>query len=98
MIPAFLEEKLEDRNLRRFLAHYQTCANCREELEIQYLVGKVFDQAEVGEEINLSRDIPAFLDRQRRQMDFRTRLGRYAFVVEGITVIAAAATALIYLR
>lgn len=98
MIPAFLGGVLEDRDLSRFLEHYELCADCREELEIQYLVGKAFDRMEVGEEINLSRDIPAFVEEQRRQMAARARLGTAAFIAEWITIMAAFATVVLYMR
>ena len=98
MIPAFMEGTLEDRFLRWFLAHYDTCPGCREELEIQYLVGKVFEQMDVGEEINLSRDLPAFIEEQRRHLEYRNRLAFSAFLVECFTVLMAVVTAILYLR
>lgn len=98
MIPAFMEGTLEDRFLRGFLTHYDSCVGCREELEIQYLVGKVFEQMDAGEEINLSRDLPAYIEGQRRKMEFRDHLGFSAFLIECFTVLMAVVTAILYLR
>ena len=52
MIPLFLTDKLNNRELSHFLMHVENCGECMEELTIQYLVmigtsliedGKSFD-------------------------------------------------------
>ena len=58
MISSFLSGTLEDDSLREFLEHYDKCENCREEVEIQYLVSRAFDHRKEKEVINLSRDFP----------------------------------------
>ena len=97
MVPAFMNDTLDNADLRDFLAHHASCPGCREELEIQYLVDKAFNQMEIGEEINLSRDLPAYLEKESRRLHRRLVLRNIAAVLEGITVTAAVLTAIIYL-
>ena len=47
MIPDFFNDRLDNASLKAFLDHHRTCKGCREELEIQYLVGRAFEQMEV---------------------------------------------------
>ena len=97
MIPAFMKKELPDPQMRGFLAHYRQCAYCREELEIHYLIDKAFEQMEVGEEVNLSRDIPLFIEEQQKGMEHRTRVAIAAYVMEGIAVCLAVFTVVVYL-
>ena len=47
MVPAFLEDSLDDATLQEFLDHYDGCQGCREEVEIQYLIDRVFNDKRV---------------------------------------------------
>ena len=38
MIPRFIQEDLENREIQAFVEHISQCEECREELDIQYLV------------------------------------------------------------
>lgn len=97
MIPAFFEDQLENAPLREFLEHYHDCENCREELEIQYLVKMAFEQMESGEEINLAKDLPEFIERSRYRLDRRVRLGRTAAGMEIAAAVLFVITAAVYL-
>ncbi|MDO5476954.1 MAG: zf-HC2 domain-containing protein [Eubacteriales bacterium] len=97
MIPDFFDDILDNPSLRDFLDHYRTCEECREELEIQYLVSKAFEQLEVGEEINLSRDLPAWIEEEQRRLESRVRLERTAMLLEGAALLTAVLTAAVFL-
>lgn len=92
MVPAFLNDMLDNQSLKEFLEHHRSCEACREELEIQYLVEKAFNQMDVGEEINLSRDLPAYIEREARRLRVRERLRITAIAMEIAAVTAAAVT------
>lgn len=98
MISSFLSGTLEDDSLREFLEHYDKCENCREEVEIQYLVSRAFDHREEKEVINLSRDLPALVERERIGMIFRSRLGYTAYSLEILTILLVLMTVFIFLR
>ena len=44
MVPAFLDDTLDNESLHAFLDHLDECKGCREELEIQYLVDRVLNR------------------------------------------------------
>lgn len=92
MVPAFLNDTLDNRSLKEFLEHHRSCETCREEVEIQYLVEKAFNDMDVGEEINLSRDLPAYIEKEANRLRVRERLRITAIVMEIAAVTAAAVT------
>ena len=97
MVPAFLDDTLDNEDLHAFLDHLDECKGCREELEIQYLVNRVFDEKSAGEEINLSKDLPAYIDKERGILLKRRRLSVAAAVFETVAIVAAILTAVLYM-
>ena len=94
MIPAFMQDTLDNNSLRIFLEHLDGCKGCREELEIQYLVSKVFDQQDAGQEVNLSKES---LFRKRKLLKGRTRLAIIAGAFESVAIVTFIATVILYL-
>lgn len=97
MLPGFLDDTLDNDSLRLFLNHLDECGNCKEELEIQYLVKRVFDEKSLGEELNLSKDLPAFIEKERDLLRRRRRLSVTAAVFESVAIVAAIVTAILYM-
>ncbi|MDO5132903.1 MAG: zf-HC2 domain-containing protein [Eubacteriales bacterium] len=95
-IPAFMNDLLDNAALRSFLAHYQECASCREELDIQYLIGKAFHETRISEDVDRSRDLRAYIEMERRRLKLRLRVARTAAVLEAAAVILFAVTAALY--
>ena len=97
LVPSFLNDTLDDTSLREFLEHYDSCQGCREELEIQYLVDKVFNQMDAGEEVNLSKDLPEYIEKEKKLLNTRKRLSITAAVFESAAIAAAIVTVILYL-
>ena len=97
MLPGFFGDRLDTASLTAFLDHYDHCEDCREELEIQYLVDKAFLEEDVSDEINLHRDLPAFIEKERMLLHSRMKLRNIAAVIETVTITAVILTVLLYL-
>jgi len=97
MIPAFFDDTLDNESLRVFLNHLDRCKTCREELEIQYLVIRVFNHMDAGGEVNLSRDLPAYIEQERRLLLKRERLAAAAGMMEIAAVITFVITCIIFM-
>lgn len=93
MIPDFLDDRLENTRLREFLDHCGRCESCYEELEIQYLVSRAFDQIDTGGALNINTDLPAYIEKERRLLQKRTRLVKTAVGLECAAVVLAVITA-----
>lgn len=53
MIPLFLQDALEGKNLEQFVEHIGKCPECKEELSIQFLVAEGMERLEAGNNFNL---------------------------------------------
>lgn len=96
-IPEFFEDRLTEPQLADFLAHYDTCGDCREELTIQFLIREGLARLESGQPFNLQRELDEFVQEERRHLIRRRRLSRTAFAVEFLTIAAFAAAVIFYL-
>lgn len=97
MIPAFLQDALDDSQMLEFLDHYEKCADCREELEIQYLVSMAFDQMDQGKDVSLLEDLSGLIHRSHEQVRKRILMANLAYGLELIAVVLFVVSAIVYL-
>lgn len=69
-IPSFVEDTMEYKVLRQFLAHFEECPECREELTIQVLVHEGIARLEEGNAFDLQEE----LKRRVEAADMRIRM------------------------
>ncbi|MCR4588468.1 MAG: hypothetical protein K5682_08685 [Lachnospiraceae bacterium] len=62
LIPKFLADELNYKNLTAFVKHVRTCPECMEELTIQYLVGEGINRLEEGESFDLHEGLEEKLE------------------------------------
>lgn len=67
-IPDFIENRLEQKLLKRFIRHAESCAECREELTIQILVLEGMARLEDGAAFDLSGEVETRLETARRSI------------------------------
>ena len=95
LIPGYLAEELTVHEAREFTGHLRKCRDCREEIEISYLLDKGIDRVENGESIDLHADIDKMLsdteDAVTRLTQFRTAV----YLVESTAVFVLLACILI---
>ncbi|MBO5165452.1 MAG: zf-HC2 domain-containing protein [Lachnospiraceae bacterium] len=68
MIPAFVANNLEYRDLKKFLKHAENCAECQEELTIQVLVSEGMVRLEEGSAFDLQRELKYRLEEAERSI------------------------------
>ncbi|MGN0335345.1 MAG: anti-sigma factor [Lachnospiraceae bacterium] len=54
MVIPYINQELSDDELRRFVYHIENCAECREELEIYYIVYKGLMQLDENENLSMN--------------------------------------------
>lgn len=94
-IPLFFADELTNRELERFLDHYEVCSACQDELSVQYLIHAGLEKLETGEAFNLQKELGAFVETQRTRLWRRERNGKLtaAYEILTLTVFAAAVAA-----
>lgn len=68
LIPDFIGDRLEPRQLKKFIGHADACAECREELTIQILVMEGMARLEDGAAFDLSKEVETRLEEARRSV------------------------------
>ena len=96
-IPEFFDDRLTEPQLEDFLAHYDTCRDCREELTIQFLIREGLARLESGRPFNLQRELDEFVAQEKRHLVRRRRLSRAAFTAEFLTIAVFAAAVIFYI-
>lgn len=56
-IPSFLQDELDGSRLEEFIEHVENCAECKEELSIQFLVAEGLERLEQGNNFNLQEEL-----------------------------------------
>ncbi|RKM57041.1 hypothetical protein D6853_03215 [Butyrivibrio sp. X503] len=90
LIPLFLDDDLDNRDLSDFLYHMDNCAECKEELTIQFLVKVGMKRLEDGNTFNLKRELEGLLSDAGRRLKVRQSLVLLSYVLEGCVVVLAA--------
>ncbi|MGN0430916.1 MAG: zf-HC2 domain-containing protein [Lachnospiraceae bacterium] len=57
MIPAFVANNLEYKDLKEFLKHAENCTECQEELTIQVLISEGMARLEEGSAFDLQQEL-----------------------------------------
>ena len=71
LIPDFLNDDLENRELAGFLDHIDNCPECREELTIQFLVRVGMQRLEDGNTFNLKKELDILLSDAKKKLKAR---------------------------
>ncbi len=96
LIPQFLDDDLDNHDLAYFLKHVDNCADCREELTIQFLIKVGMKRLEDGNTFNLNKELDNLLIESQKKLRFRKILVRISFVLK-VAVVALMAICLLLL-
>ena len=95
MIPAFLNDALEYKDLKRFLKHVDTCSACKEELTIQVLVSEGMARLEEGSAFDLQKELDRRIEEAQKHIRFH-RMLMYANITLLTAALLAVITAVIF--
>ena len=82
LIPLFLDDDLNNKDLSEFLHHVDTCGECREELTIQFLVQVGMKRLEDGNNFNLNKELNILLGDARKRLHARRYLLFLSYILE----------------
>ena len=93
-IPDFIEKKMDFLTLREFSAHIDECQNCKEELEIQFLVNEGMQRLEEGNAFDLKRELDQRIAEAKRKMHFHNSFLKVGMILELLAAAGIAAAVL----
>jgi len=86
-IPLFLENQMEEKQIREFVEHMETCKECREELAIHFLASEGMAIIEEGESFDLDKELDkrlyGTLGKYESKFSFKLTL----LMIEGIAIL-----------
>ena len=82
MIPRFIQDDLENREIKAFVEHISQCEECREELDIQYLVTEGIQRLEKGSAFDLQNELETKLCKASRRIRARRRVLWFMYGME----------------
>lgn len=98
LIDDYINGKLNYAITKRFDEHLRTCPNCREELNIQFLIDKGLVRLEEGSAFDLQKEMQELLMDSRRKIRFHERflkIGRILETIVMVVIIAVVAVIII---
>lgn len=95
-IPDFMDDSLEEKELNQFLAHMDSCEDCKEELSIQILVLEGVSRLEEGDAFDLQNEIEKRIEDARSKQRMHHFLVRFAVTMLFVGILAAAIFVLLY--
>mgnify|MGYP002715405525 CR=1 FL=1 len=87
-IPFFLEDTLENRDLKEFVSHIEECKECEEELSIQFLILEGMTTLEGGNVFDLQKELELRLEKARERLRLRRGIQLLIYFMEVLVVIA----------
>ena len=87
LIPAFLAGKLDSKALKQFLLHVEGCADCMEELTIQYLVMTGAAILEEGNSFDLRKELDGLLEEAWTKVHKRRILTFFSYILEVLAIL-----------
>ena len=82
LIPLFIEDSLDYTTLKRFCEHMNGCADCKEELVIQFLVTEGIQRLEDGSAFDLQKELNTRMEEAKKKIRVNSGFMRLGLVME----------------
>lgn len=94
-IPEFIEEKMDVVQAEYFLNHYRKCSNCREEMELVYLI-----QVGLGDEqdytLNLQEEMENLMSDYQEEITYYHKVSLSRHIIIGFGELVTAVCVLVW--
>ena len=90
-IPGYLDGKLEPEDAAKLLSHLKACPDCRDEMEINFLLREGIRRVESGETLNLDNELDRKLKATEDMLAVLDRIRSGICIVEGTAAFMLAA-------
>lgn len=88
LIPLFLDDELENEDLREFMDHIEKCEACKEELTIQFLVLEGVARLETGNVFDLQKELKIRIEDAEHGLKTRENMQWVLYALEGLVAVA----------
>ena len=92
LIPSFLDDDLDNKDLSEFISHIEGCSECKEELTIQFLVKVGMKRLEDGNTFNLRDELELLMRDSKKSLKARRYLVFTSYVLELAVIVLGVIT------
>jgi len=85
LISGYIDESLDPIQIKKFISHIEICPECRDELEVRYLVKEGLNRLESGDSFNLRDELERKLNASKRVLLISKR-AKQALVITAIVM------------
>lgn len=98
LVPDFIDKRLDYATTKLFLEHISNCTQCKEELNIQFLVNEGLIRLEEGEAFDLQKEMRDLLGSARKKVRVHERFLKHGKICEliGLLILLAIAAVIIF--
>ncbi len=98
LVPDFIDKRLDYATTKLFLEHISNCTQCKEELNIQFLVNEGLIRLEEGEAFDLQKEMRDLLGSARKKVRVHERFLKHGKIYEliGLLILLAIAAVIIF--
>ena len=86
LIPGFIGRKLDFPTLKRFYEHRESCGECREELDIQFLVTEGMQRLEEGNAFDLQTELGQRMEEAAKSIRYHSAILYLGIAMEIVAV------------
>lgn len=90
-IDDFIKDKLDEEVIDEFIDHISSCKECKEELQIQYLVTEGIQRLEKSATLDIQRELEEKIEQTKAKRIFQKRMNRCLWGMGIFLVIILAA-------
>lgn len=94
LIPAYIDDEMDSAVLGEFVKHVDLCYECRDELEVNYLVKEGLSRLEEGNTFDFKRELDLKLSKSRRTLVIASRARMALVIVSAVLAIILIAVVL----
>lgn len=87
LVPEFINKKMDYGRTKMFMEHFKVCNQCKEELNIQFLVNEGLMRLEDGEAFDLQKEIHDLLGCARKKIRVHEKFLSWGKILEGFVII-----------
>lgn len=87
LVPDFIDRKLDYATTKMFLEHIGNCTQCKEELNIQFLVNEGLVRLEEGEAFDLQKEMHELIGTARKKVRVHERFLKHGRIAEVLILL-----------
>ncbi|MCR5626938.1 MAG: zf-HC2 domain-containing protein [Lachnospiraceae bacterium] len=97
LMQPYLEDRLSYKELKKFVDHINTCSECKDELEIRFLLEGGLSILENGDTVDLVRIMNERIEKSEERLMNKERIEGFGFLIKGVAMLMLTVCLFLYI-